>query len=506
MVRWAGKSDAFGYYVHYHVENYKKYGIGYKTPGVSAAAAWNENHQKILSISKMGKTIPNAKALEHFLNGLFNNRNENNIDFNSYDVDVNDLESIFYEAMESRFPLYSAKFDFLNLEAVNSEFENNINTYRGKWAKDKYVMMHTIKRRIDMLKIWINEIKAMIATGKVKESAVMSQMKKATDALNTLENIVDSAPSKQITFSSEDEFNVMKKALNVVGKVAQPTSKDIGVAGEMGLSILFALMEQDGKSSLNSLIQKINTGSKKQTQRVLPGGGFLSVAQVYDAVTTDKRGKKINFREYEIGDDGSIMDITGSDMTADLTISLPNGNRLAQEMGISDFAMSLKNYSYGGVNAKIHVLSGTPLLTALSFFTTNFANHYLNLFAETSQGDSFGALQAAYSNELKNTLLIRALMGVRDFQAGFVENDLFVVHDTTSGNFRVWGAAELARDYIINHPNKITLENNGTTDDPILTNQWVGEKGHSMESAIARIGALVASAHKYKLSLSITLN
>ena len=506
MVRWS-KQDSLGYYVHYHVENYKKFGIGYDTPGVSSATAYAENHKNLLSIVRASKTTPNVKALELFLNNVF--KTGSNIDFDSYNLNKDNFEALFYQIMEEKFPLFVSDFNHLDLEALTNVFEDNLPKYKGKWGKEKYMMMMTIEKRIAALNMWIYMIMQQVNKGQVDGSKIMPQVKKAVDALNTLNQLAASADGKRsIQFDTEENFNIAKTALNLLSKIAEPSREDLGSAAEYGLSLLFGLMQESAEETADSLVQNFMSGKEKVAQKVVNSKGFLSTNIILDKIKTDKRGKKINFRDYDVGEDGSIIDLTGSQQTADISITLPEGNRLAQEMGISQFTASIKNYEYAGVGANIHVLGETPLLTALSFLTTNFANHYLNLFAETSLNASIGVNdRAAYQEELKKTLLIRALMGVRDFKNFQQNNDLFIVHDRKAGRFKVWDASLLAGDYINKYPYKIHLTINGREDqDPVLTNQYIHGDKKSMEWAIIRISKLVASSHQYKLSLSITLN
>ena len=140
------------------------------------------------------------------------------------------------------------------------------------------------------------------------------------------------------------------------------------------------------------------------------------------------------------------------------------------------------------------------MLTGLNFVGVDFANHYLNLFA---QGRYNSFAQDEYYDEMKRAYVVRGLIGMRDiYDTNSNLNQLFIVHNKGGklGNvYKVFNANILTEQYWKNI-DKVIAKNLPT--NAIFPNGWV-DHSNPMLGAMARITNMLAYIHTIKISVSL---
>ena len=124
--------QGLGYYVHYHGENYRKYGIVPKNSNkanVSAEQAVNETHKKLMNIvqqSKQKSQGANLKELESFLNSLGIQDYDKAIKLLEKDADI-DLAAIIRDVeteIQKEYPNFVFDFEGLSLDSFAGKVTN----------------------------------------------------------------------------------------------------------------------------------------------------------------------------------------------------------------------------------------------------------------------------------------------------------------------------------------------------------------------------------------------
>lgn len=512
--------NGLGYYVHFRWTNYHDYGITYRNKdGVSASAALNQNHQKLLKNIKFSDgTKEGLSKLEEFLNGWVRGGSSGDLSswakkYNLSNEEVEEIEKQIYAEMERRFPEYSTNLYNLDLESLSNL--QNLYVYKGRGSNNKkYILMSTFRKLYDNLEKSLREINKKIYNGQLNKSQVNNLIVWQTKIENILEEMSQiaydsetlSKSGKSIFLTSGNKSHierVIKAVGNMQKSFIKPSQDEQGEMAEIALSMFFALLSGKTANTTDELIEGVYKGKEHATNTsVFRGGGFLQTSYMFEqlnktSVGVSKADKAAGKTRYQL-QNGDVVDVIGSQQTTDLIVTLPDN---FSDWGVNNLTASLKNYT--SLN-NIKILTETSLFIAFNFLENNFANHYLNIFAST--GDTYDRPMAeSYNDELKRALLVRGLMGIRDIRNPLSNTaeiaDILILHSKSQNEFHIYNTGDLASNYF-NRIDEVAVS--GLPSQGALSNIWQGERNvYSMMGAMQRITKLILSARRIKLTVSL---
>lgn len=270
--------QGLGYYIHYHSENYRKYGIVPKNSNkqnVSASEAWQQTHNKLMKIAQFsrGKNA-DLKGMENFLNelgagnfqeaySLLNQNNEKDIDFEAI---LNDITT----EVNKKFPNFSFNFSNLSLESLYTEMKN---LYVKKEKDDQGKTRQRISvESIDNLFISLSKILENINNTLANGNIPKKELQKIQKQKKTLENLQNgilkmaqnpdyTESKKYIRLQTQSSKNLVNKIVNDIKNLSKsiniPTSAEKGEAAEYALALLMLKMILAADKEIDKTLEEI---------------------------------------------------------------------------------------------------------------------------------------------------------------------------------------------------------------------------------------------------------
>lgn len=182
--------------------------------------------------------------------------------------------------------------------------------------------------------------------------------------------------------------------------------------------------------------------------------------------------------------------------------------------GKIDVAIKMNTGKHAGLSMKnvdlneyfVKLVNDSPMLFMLKDIDRDYFYHFLNLFAKHPSNNSSRLLTQKQDmiNEIRLILFYKGLTG----DVGRRKKvDFFVVNDNNTGNVKVYDIQNLI-DRAAENPRRLTgvqVNNKSFGENFTLVNNWVGKaKEPNWESAQARVGNLLINLHQQKVKVSIS--
>lgn len=519
-----------GDYIHWHAKRYLEYGIGETQPrGPSAAKSIINAHQELSQLYKGKVKQANWKAYENFLNDALYPQEVPRYSEEVSNNQINNLYKMLDDRINSQWNRINTDSHALLTEVTRTN--KNIahaKQYSGSYRKNKTsstrvynteVQWRSIKKLLTSLTNIRKSLVVDCRDGKITEKELENYYKKINELKsNIISNLdIQSKELQQLNdytrvgvirsnSSLKDKDMPLGQAITAANNLIKEVKNSeipmiLGQVGEEFIAAITYMAANKGVQVTNQLIDDLTKQGKTKQQTTLSGfSAYVDLDELANSMGTSDKGT-----HYWTRQNNAIVSTNGSQGTVDITVSLSPESKLAQDLGLTDFNASIKNYnsidspSHPGVN----ILSGAPLLSIFMLLNEDFINHYLNLMSVIGPPNVRDTAEAdRATGVIKHAAAVRALAGIRSTTYNSAVSDCFVVNNKSEKRVYVISTTQLLR-YIRSDFDKYLL-----FKEPLprrFKNDWVGgfSKPDSA-SAVKRITNLLKEVHKYKIYLSLS--
>lgn len=502
--------SAIGDYIHLYGWNYADYGTnkmrsGKSKSSVSAAAALNSARASVRQrITALG-TNEDTKQIETDLNKLLDwlgtkdPKGEMNVS-----VARNILGQIISESWNDAMSNRNINFSSANVTSAGG-----IGTIksRGHYAGRSIGYEGTLRNRITALNQTLKELEEKIASAGTEEEVLMLgtdiiRIKKLVEDNFTLVNQylqeTNLAGTKR---RSANEMNMIKE-LNDMIKTYVPFLDDANQKGHLFEDIIALIPQKIQTLAATELDNAIRSAIKSGVK------GGLTDKMTYnpDAFMKGMIEKGKVGAEYIENYNAFIKSVKESSQKIDVTIEY-NGK---------DVDISAKNLNLGKkwnkMSKAITLTNGNPLLSLLQDESSDFVNHYLNLFAdhgytEGAYGNMFSSMRNQYLDVIKLMIIYKALTGdVYGRESGKAE--VFIVNNNAvqkGKHVRVVNIKAVLRKIANSRYDFMQVEpKNVFSESHRYTNTKIGEDDDPWaRTGTARIARLLSEVHAVKVHAMI---
>lgn len=523
-------SSPIGNYVHYHYENYLKYGIGTRgspNKNYSAASAYitqkKRIHKEARELNKNKDKESLRAEIENTLNFFRPGQKMPSGEWT--EEDLNQIESAIQAAVINRIN-GEVIVDWDTMTALNSDYLSQIELTEGQNLRKNLSTggmnnINSINKRIEILNRTLNETFAFVQNKKANElrkelSKIEKQwevIQKSIDPENDIrvqnrfrkyQGIESSKMLISEALGGENGFaaqlnalwNSFKKRINAYAS---------GEIGEYYAAIAVQAAKLKGQKITDDLKQEFINNINKMTEKELGLAGkqrssvAMSVQNVIGGNAGNRPDHVINglFTDFI----GGQMRLTSTQDKVDLNIQLEGLD--------TPIAASIKNYSRIG-EMGVHVHSGVSILSLTQEYT-DFMNHYLNVSVRATGSSqdysSANAILPKMNETLKLTMALKAIAGgiLKLGKGGFgpsQQAEVFILNDS-SGYYSVYFVDDLL-DQIMKNINKY-VKIDGIESDTTWKQIWVASQNNKKDygAAYSRILGVLNQLHRFKLSISL---
>ena len=523
-------SSPIGNYVHYHYENYLKYGIGTRgspNKNYSAASAYitqkKRIHKEARELNKNKDKESLRAEIENTLNFFRPGQKMPSGEWT--EEDLNQIESAIQAAVINRIN-GEVIVDWDTMTALNSDYLAQIELTEGQNLRKNLSTggmnnINSINKRIEILNRTLNETFAFVQNKKANElrkelSEIEKQweiIQKSIDPENDIriqnrfrkyqgiessKMLINEALGGENGFAAQLNalWNSFKKRINAYAS---------GEIGEYYAAIAVQAAKLKGQKITEDLKQEFINNINKMTEKELGlvGKQRSSVAMSVQNVIGGNAGNRPDHVINGLFTDfiGGQMRLTSTQDKVDLNIQLEGLD--------TPIAASIKNYSKIG-EMGVHVHSGVSILSLTQEYT-DFMNHYLNVSvraAGSSQDySSANAILPKMNETLKLTMALKAIAGgiLKLGKGGFgpsQQAEVFILNDS-SGYYSVYFVDDLL-DQIMKNINKY-VKIDGIEPDTTWKQIWVASQNNKKDygAAYSRILGVLNQLHRFKLSISL---
>lgn len=467
-----------GNYIHYHTENYKRFGTTQDGPSNYSDASGSLNKQ-----------INNMKSLAKQLHKKY--RNGKMIELERF------MNSIFYpQSGGGRSPTEEQQFQQMRAY-VDAEFEKMFNGFKVNWEQGlsvytsgtKSVSMGTQVGSLTKIRNQLDS--ALQRVSGAKTIAKIEAAQRSIDqALAELQSMNVTNPRVTIGKNLKDSTNLIE-TVNSALRATMYNNAAVGYVFELALATFSGQVSDKAGQISADLVNEAMQGAARSNP-------LISIQEI-DKTFFDEElfGGLINRNaQSNLGVWQRTPDGTGFQFTA------PTQDKLDVALSFDGEMYNITAKNYANILARdIHIVSGTPLLSMLLGNDPNFVNHYLNITASVPGDTSHMTLA---HEAMKLTILLRSLTGIGSSAAGSTA-DVLVVNDRASKHIYIRSIGELVSqiamrlDQIDNYMKIHGLGSDGSLN---IKNDFVGA-GLSDEDARIRITKLLANLQNKKISVSL---
>lgn len=512
-----------GDYIHYHLKNYEIYGNNKNSIKIDVNKDINQsissNHTQMLSLAKQNNEEKNSltNELQDDLE-LALNVSKEQLYRTAMQLDQNGNNQEILNAIKNHI---GAGFDEAisqigwNTLNITSSKEGGINGVSKLYLQSN-MKISTIESRINDLVNIINELGNNETTNIEEIQQKMNIIKNSMNNFiaycksslvgdgweNTIINNIQNKNIKQQSYKTKRISNIQSKFKELQEQVNNFISFSLqkpainlqkGNLFEYFIAYLPLFSLREGSDEINRQLEKIQTaGSTREDVKINPNyfmNGLISDSE-----------QKTSF-------DNGCLKISPKKSQGKVDVYL---TWQGQALKISAKNVRLKD------NYFIHILSGSSLLYLIQELDSNFVNHFLNLSAH-DQINNLQSIKKQVIDELKFTLILKALMGSELRGNGRSKANLFIVNDNSTDihGIKVYNINDLI-NIISNEMKKnkndeksaiqgITIGNERTTFNEnfsLKNNNLIdGENG-----ALKRIQNILAEVHAQKINASLSIS
>lgn len=466
-----------GNYIHYHTENYKRFGTTQDGPSDYGDAS-----------SSLNKQISDMKSLAKQLHKKY--RNGKMIELERF------MNAIFYPQPGGRSPTEEQQFQQMRAY-VDAELEKMFNGFKVNWEQGLSVYTSGTKSvstgtQVGSLTKIRNQLdSALQRVSGAKTIAKIEAAQRAIDqALAELQSMNVTNPRVTIGKNLKDSTNLIE-TINSALRATMYNNAAVGYVFELALATFSGQVSDRAGQISADLVNEAMRGAARSSP-------LINIQEI-DKTFFDEElfGGSINRNtQSNLGVWQRTSDGTGFQFTA------PTQDKLDVALSFDGEMYNITAKNYANILARdIHIVSGTPLLSMLLGNDPNFINHYLNITASVPGDTSHMTLA---HEAMKLTILLRSLTGISSSAAGSTA-DVLVVNDRASKHIYIRSIGELVSqiamrlDQIDNYMKIHGLGSDGSLN---IKNDFVGA-GLSDEDARIRITKLLASLQNKKISVSL---
>lgn len=471
--------SGIGDYIHYHTENYKKFGTTENGPSNydEAGLSLERRRKKMHDLAKsMHLKYSNGQIedLERFMNSIFyppkNGRND--LEKEQFSQMKRYVESEFEKAFD----------DF----GIN--WEQGMSVYvKGKTGIGKGTQVRTLQKVYNQLE------SAFARVSSANTKAKIEQAKQAiTDALDKLAQMNIGADA-QVTIGknlehSEDLIATVNNAL----RATMYNNAAVGYIFELALAAFSGQMSDRVGEIAADTVNAAMQGAVRSNPNIR--------IDLIDKHFFDEElfGREINRGRTNLGVWQRTEDGTAFQFTA------PTQDKLDVALSFDGEMYNITAKNYANITQRdIHIVSGTSLLSMILDDDVDFINHYLNITA-TDEPEKTGYNLTLAHQAMKLTILLKSLSGIGTSATGSVA-DVLVVNDRASKHIYIRSVGDLVGkiaqqlDKIDEYMKIHGLGKGGTLN---IKNDYVGTIPSDNDAQI-RITKLLAQLHNTKISVSL---
>lgn len=432
-------------------------------------------------------------------------------------IDYNKIESDFYKAINNKLSSSIGKaVDRASLGVKSIGGIQKI-SYSGLRDKErKSIKKTTIQALISKIRACIRTLTDEYSRGLTKGISQnnLMKLKKTISELITMRQIL-SQIVKEMQASNEylKAFRYNDGTNNYLGDIltnleyltkayTSPTKTEIGYVAEYftaaGAVVAGGMIQNSTAELLDSLVIG-NIGSNTTLQ---VSGDFVDRDILKNALNKASFGNDT----WSLDEDGNVLvsSHTASD-TVDVQVTFKDANNI---FGVDQLRASVKNYfdptTLNDTHPGVSVISGAPLTSLLGLMNSNFSNHYLNYLA----GNGISTRDFEYGeNVMKYILAVRGLSGARSSSFDKL-SQYFMVFSRKEKRVYVFTTSDLL-DKISPSPGVFNDNYALVTGMPGMGSLKNANKYIDITSTVdaavqQRIANVIAGAHAFKLSMSLT--
>lgn len=483
-------AGAIGDYVHFHAQNYIKWGINrVGNTGSSAgeaaafAQAQKDKLQKSASIPSSGLTIEERADLQKRLTWLMNPPSDSKYDPDPYD-----------EIWKMLLPFFENEFG----DAVQRIERATANVLAGVKIDDfkkiriekdqKAVKVETIQNRLDAINQAILKAKAKNGGYTKAEVAVL---KKVVDNLKQQgQKFIQEVNGQFQYIGVPGKIDLDSDGRNFISAINAAAAASSGTANlQKGtlFEYMIAVAPLIGKNASMDAVRKAIegvVGTSGKTEVKFDPTHFASEADMGSILGS----------YYQKTNDNLYQSYHKTQDKVDVKLILESGHTAK---------VSAKNVNLSGFNSRgVHIVSGMSLLSGFdSVENPGLVTHYLNQHSFTSAGLSFYS-KSSYSNiydssseALKLSLIYKALIG---YKTTADTADLFIINDNLTGQVRVFDMSSLYDKILKYGIAQSCMEMTPDISLIKIANLW------NQGSYAARITNILRQIHNYKLTIALS--
>lgn len=440
-----------GDYVHYHLKNYRDYGVSKKGGDSSknAQEAFIQQKNTIQNLVNKEKNF-DTKEIEAQLNRYYK-RTQNDGGFKPKEQEV--LEKA-KEILEQRLKTSADKIDYNDIsvyantlfsqsvyQSLQQEFSNEMRALQKNkvGAGKKVVKLSTIERRIRFFQDLQRTLEQQKKTGVVGYSTLVNTLQKIeTDFTNIKKGLTQGQTAIPISDNKGFLDTINQLMHSIRGTQA------INESGQLAEGLALVMMHMNtlvGATNVELAIQSLLDNLKYNQGKTLNSRGYSVSLYTPDLkqVTKAHGGNAAQLN----------IDLPGSNLMVSVDAKLTGGKQGKVDISFKSkgnlINASVKNYAVNS-DTKIHINAGSNILLAAQQYPY-FLNHYLNVMAAHPADANAMTNLSSYRNQAKEamklTLLGHSLVGGYITNKGIMnKNDVLILNNKGIG-FSVYSMGDI---------------------------------------------------------------
>ena len=528
-------AQGYGNYIHLHANNYKLYGIGYRTKGKDLHASIQETKSQLKTEANKSHSYT-PEQIEHIQNLLQNfvymdwKNIENGVQVGDVKLTQDEILHIQEEMAEIAGETSKDVITLIQQPSASGKVMNKKNlkdTYRynmDKRNETRKINSATLKKLNQQIEKVMGNIKAAGKKGEIGPTDKTVLLNQGAELQKSLNDIVSRLPKRKGEHigrlniwdkNNKQQAEAWRQLIEDINTYIYATEELSKRYGDSFESVGFGIYRAGNyttEKATEEIIKEILPGGNRTAKTVMQFGktndtdSMIQAKYFIDATKSFNKQTNQWYSPFKYEDNGQV--VYQSQETVDWSMDTELSAETRAKFNLPEFNASLKSYSslessFNDKHEGIGIINGVPLLSVLNLATTDFVNHYLNLLAANGEVE----MPTEVEDIVKIATAVRALTGARgQLSTEFKRNDLFIVNERKgrkNGKIHVLPVnmmiSNLFKD--INNLNKyLKIDNLPTT----LKNEKVDAKGQNIMVAIKRrITKVLAETHKAKLNASL---
>ena len=380
-----------GNYIHYHTENYKKFGTTQDGPSNYGEASSTLNSQ-----------IKDMKDLAKQLHKKY--RNGQIIELERF------MNSIFYPSEKGRSATEEQQFQQMKAY-VDAEMAKMFDGFKVNWEQGLSVYTSGTSSigsgtQVGTLNKIKNQLEGALqrVSGAKTIAKIQAAQREIDIALAELQSMNVTNPRVTIGKNLKDSNNLIE-TVNSALRATMYNNAAVGYVFELALSAFSGQVSNRAGEISADLVNEAMRGAARSNPMIRIeeiDKNFFNEELFGNLINPNTQS---NLGVWQRTPDGTAFQFTA-----------PTQDKLDVALSFDGEMYNITAKNYANILARdIHIVSGTPLLSMLLGNDPDFVNHYLNITA-TVPGDTSHITLA--HEAMKLTILLRALTGIGSSAAG----------------------------------------------------------------------------------------